>query len=248
MQYKASLWMKTVAVFLGTGIEFLGLWALFHRFKTIQGWSFDEVALFYGAVNISFTIADAMTRGFDVFSQMIKQGGFDILLLRPRSTVLQLFGYELTFRRIGRFVQGLVVFIWTWSSLVIRISFGNILITIWLIINTILVFASIFIFQGALTFKTVESLEVMNIMSYGGVFAAQYPITIYKRFLSAFFLFVIPLGAVSYIPICSLLGKPAFSGFPLWAGWLTPCCGILFFLLSLFAWQIGVKHYTSAGG
>ena len=47
----------------------------------------------------------------------IKTGHFDRLLLRPRSTILQLAGHELALRRIGRFVQGLIVLVWAASML-----------------------------------------------------------------------------------------------------------------------------------
>ena len=37
---------------------------------------------------------------------MVASGDFDRLLVRPRSTVLQLLGQELALRRLGRLVQG----------------------------------------------------------------------------------------------------------------------------------------------
>ncbi len=61
-------------------------------------------------VNISFAFTDALARGFDLFgAQFIKTGNFDRLLLRPRSTVLQLAGHEFTLFRVGRLLQGSIV-------------------------------------------------------------------------------------------------------------------------------------------
>ena len=59
--------MQASGQFVITGLEFVGIWALFARFGRIRGWTLEEVALFYGMISISFAIADALARGFDQF-------------------------------------------------------------------------------------------------------------------------------------------------------------------------------------
>ena len=79
--YPGTLALMSAGQFLVTVIEFLGVWALFRRFGHIGEWRLGEVALFYGYVSITFSIADAVTRGFDVFgSVFVKTGAFDRLL------------------------------------------------------------------------------------------------------------------------------------------------------------------------
>src|SRR6185295_14694023 len=110
MQYPASFVMLTIGQFLSTIVEFIGIAALFGRFHNLGDWTLAQVALFYGTVNISFALADMISRGFDVFGPMfVKTGEFDRLLLRPRATALQLLGYELRLTRLGRFLQGALV-------------------------------------------------------------------------------------------------------------------------------------------
>ena len=67
MQYPASFLFLSLGQFLSTVVEFVGIWALFDRFQNLVGWTLPQVALFYGAVNISFALADTISRGFDVF-------------------------------------------------------------------------------------------------------------------------------------------------------------------------------------
>src|SRR5688572_30616951 len=117
LQYRASLVTQVIGQFLITVIEFLGIWALFDRFGQIRGWRLPEVALFYGMISVTWAITDAISRGFDVFAATVKAGEFDRVLLRPRSTVLQLIGQELTLRRFGRFAQGLVVLAYALAAL-----------------------------------------------------------------------------------------------------------------------------------
>lgn len=247
MQYKVSFLLQVIGHFLGTAIEFFGIWALFNRFNQIGSWTLAEVALFYGMVNVSFACADALGRGFDAFSKIIRSGDFDRLLLRPRSTVLQLLGTEFTLKRIGRFSQGLMVTAWSLITLHIPLTLS----TLWLLtacfIGSIALFMGIVIMQATLTFWTIESLEVMNILTYGGVETAQYPFSIYNKWFQWFFTFVIPLACVSYFPLLAVLNKaPAFS-VPLWVCYLSPIAGPIFLIGALKLWQIGERYYCSTG-
>jgi ABC-2 type transport system permease protein len=92
----------------------------------------------------------------------------------------------------------------------------------------------------------VESLEIANTLTYGGVEAAQYPLDIYGRWFRAFITFVVPLGCVSYYPVAAVLGHVDASGL---AGWrrLTPIFGFVFLGASIFGWRFGVRRYTSTG-
>ncbi len=117
MEYRASFVMLSISSFVGTGIEFMGIWALFDRFRGIPNWSLAETAMLYGMISISFAAAEAMARGFDTFDQMIRMGDFDRLLLRPRNTILQILGREFQLMRVGRFAQGLIVLAWAVNAL-----------------------------------------------------------------------------------------------------------------------------------
>ena len=125
MQYRASFIMLSVGHGVMTGLEFLGIWALFDRFTALDTWSLPEVAFFYGLINIAFALCDAFSRGFDLFASTVKSGDFDRLLLRPRSTALQLAGQELTLKRIGRITQGLVVLLWASHALELALDAGQ---------------------------------------------------------------------------------------------------------------------------
>lgn len=245
MQYKVSFLLQVLGQLLGTVMEFFGIWALFTRFNSIGTWHLPEVALFYGIVNISFACADAIGRGFDTFSRIIKSGDFDRLLLRPRTTVLQLLGTEFTLKRIGRFSQGLIIMGWSLATLHIPLT----LKTLWLLgasfIGSIALFVGIIIVQATLTFWTIESLEIMNILTYGGVETAQYPLSIYSKWFQQFFTFVIPLACVTYFPLVAVLGKDI--SVPLWFCYLSPMAGILFLIIALKLWKIGEKYYCSTG-
>ena len=227
-QYPASTLMLTFGHFAATAIEILGVFALFDRFGPVGGWSFGEAALFYALVNIAFSIADLLTRGFDVFgSDFVRTGAFDRLLLRPRSATLQLIGHEVRVSRLGRLLQGISVLI--------------------LATHLAALFAGLLVLQATLAFWTVESLEIVNVLTYGGVQAAQYPLNIYAAWFRRLLTFGVPLACVAYYPVLAILNRQDPLGAPDWFLPIAPLAGFVFLGLSFLAWRVGMARYASTG-
>ena len=248
LAYPAALAMMSVGQLLATAIEFLGVWALFHRFGHIAGWTLGDVALFYGLVSVTFAIADTITRGFDVFgSVFVRTGNFDRLLLRPRSPALQLMGYEFRLTRIGRFTQGAAVF--ALGAVMTHFGFSPAapLILSFAILGGVALFSGVLVLQATLAFWTVESLEAVNILTYGGEAAAEYPLNVYAGWFRSFLLWGVPIGCVTYLPMLAAMGHADPLGTPGWVLPLAPLAGFAFLAIAVFVWRFGVRHYASTG-
>ena len=247
LQYPSSFAMATAGHLVGTGIEFLGILALFDRFGALPGWSLAEVAFFYGLADLTFGIADALSPGFANFGALVKSGDFDRILLRPRTAVLQLLGQELTLKRIGRMSQGLVVLVWASHSAEIDWTLARGALLGATVVGGVCLFLGLVILQATAAFWTTETLEVWNAFTYGGNYAAQYPLPIYRPWFRRFFTFVIPLACINYLPGIAILGRADPLGLPPVAGWLSPLAGVAFLVAALAAWRVGVRYYMSTG-
>ena len=242
-QYPASVIATSIGAFAATITDFIGIWALFARFRRLEGWGFAEVALLYGVVSVSFALADSLTRGFDVFGeQFVKTGDFDRLLVRPRSTILQLLGYELRITRIGRLAQGLLASAVGVHLLQVEWTIAAWAILVFAVTGGIALFAGILILQATLAFWTVESLEIANTLTYGGVEAGRYPLDVYARWFRDFLIYVVPIGCISYFPVSVVLGRVGYVPFC-----FTPVLGFALLGAALWIWSFGVRHYTSTG-
>ena len=247
LQYRASFIMASLGHLITTGAEIFGIWALFAWTGNLKGWQLFEVGLFYGIVNVAFALADGLARPFDTFSLLVKTGDFDILLLRPRSTVLQVMGQEWQLMRVGRLAQGLLVLIWALVN-VKHASPYNMIIVAFAVLGGACLFYGLFVLQATMAFWSTETLELMNILTYGGTETAQYPLPIFRRWFQRFFIFIVPIGCVTYLPGIAILRKPdTILGTPLWLQCFSPCLGVAFLIASLYIWQLGVRHYRSTG-
>jgi ABC-2 type transport system permease protein len=247
MQYRASFFMLTFGLFLLSLLEFCGILILFDRFGQLRGWSLPEIALFYGMIHMAFSLAEGTARGFDTFSGMVKGGDFDRLLLRPRSTVLQLAGQELQLRRVGRFLQALGVLLWGTTQLELDWTVAKTLLLCFTVLGGTCVFYGLFVLQATMCFWTTEGLEIANTVTNGGTETAQYPLSIYRDWFRSFFTFVVPLACVSYYPALAMLDRSDPLGTTALFHWLAPCIGFVFLAMSLLVWGLGVRHYRSTG-
>ena len=246
MQHRASFAMSAFGNFSATVIDFLGIWALFGSFGALEGWTIAQIAVLYGIVNVSFTVSEAVGRGFDEFSGLVKNGGFDRVLLRPRGTVFQMLASRLELSRVGRLSQGLGVLILGIMLQPQPMGFAQIMLIILSIAGGVMLFMGLLMMQAAMCFWTVESLEAFNVLTYGGVTMASYPLEVYREWFKRFFLYIVPLGCLNYLPSAVLFDK--VLPYPVWTAYLAPAAGALFLCAGCFIWQTGVRHYRSAGG
>lgn len=247
MQYKASFLMQLAGRLLVNSGELMAIFVLFDRFGSIGGWNVYQVAFLYGIVNVSFAVADAMSTGFDLFGDMVKSGDFDRILTRPRSTILQLGGQELTLRRISRLTPGIAALVFAAMNMELDWSLANSGLLLLSVAGGAALFAGLIVLQATLAFWTTETLELMNALTYGGVETTQYPINIYRPWFRNIFTFGVPLATVSYFPSLAIMGVPDPLGTPLWFQYLAPLIGIGFLLASLQVWRFGVRRYMSTG-
>jgi ABC-2 type transport system permease protein len=247
LSYRASFVAYLFAAFLATGGEFIVMYLAFRRFGSLGGWRLQDVALLYGIVGTAMALADMITTGFDTFGNSVRRGDFDRILLRPRSTVLQLFGQELTLRRAGRVSQALMVLTWAIGKLEHDLTLAKIYLLVTSVLSVTCIFVALWIIQATIAFWTVQTQEMMHVLTYGGTEAGSPPVHIYDKWLRRLFLGVVPIASVSYFPALVLLERP--DPFTNWAAlpYLSPLLGPLFLAGALAFWRVGVRHYTSTG-
>lgn len=247
LQYPAAFALQVAGTLLITAVEFVGVWALLRRFGNVRGWELPEVAILYGLVMLGFSTAEMVGRGFDMFYRQVRGGDFDRLLLRPRNTVLQVAGAEFAFARLGRWLQAAVILTWGLAAAAIPWTPARALLLVETAAAVTVLFLGVFVATAAITFWTIQSLEVFAIVTNGAVDAGSYPATVYRGFLRRFLFYVVPVATVTYFPVAALLGRPDPLGTPPWFGWAAPAAAPLFLAAALLLWHLGVRHYSSTG-
>ena len=92
MEYKTSFLLTAIGQFLVSFNVFLGIFFMFQRFSTVEGFTYSEVLLCFSIILLEFALAEMVARGFDTFSGMVRSGDFDRILVRPQSEIIQEIG------------------------------------------------------------------------------------------------------------------------------------------------------------
>ena len=244
LQYRLNTLLAITAQFASSAFMFLAIYLLFGRFGSLGGWSLGEVSLCFGVTMLCFAISEAFARGFDVFSRSVKTGDFDRVLLRPRSTVLQIMGSNFEITRLGRLAQGVFALVLAVRWMGLEWTVPKALTLAAMVIGGTCIFIGVFILGATVCFFTVEGLEFINIFTDGARELASYPLTIFNQWMRRFFTFILPFGCINYLPLMYLTGRAErYAALYM----LTPLLGIAFLVPCVLAWRGGVRRYLSTG-
>lgn len=247
-QYRTSFAIDLIGNFAISFIDFLAVLVIFHNTPQLGAWSVREVAFLYAFSSISFALTDLFIGHLDQFPLKIRDGTFDILLVRPRGTLFQVIGSDFQLRRLGKAIQGAIVLGVVVGSLHIPWDAGRVAMVVAMVPAAIVIFSSVWVVGGCLAFWTTDGGEFANAFTYGGNFMAQYPIDILGTWLRRFLAYVVPLAFVCYFPALYILDKPDPLGLPRFVDVLSPLVALVAAFLAGKVWQFAVRHYRSAGG
>lgn len=242
MQYKASFIMTTIGQFLVSFTTFLGVYFMFSRFNSVNGFTFSEVLLCFSVVLISFSITECFVRGFDVFPRLIKSGELDRILIRPRNEIFQVLTSNVDFSRFGRLLQAILMLVFAIPTSDIVWTIDKIAAVLLMLIGGIAVFSALFVLYAAISFFTIEGLEFMNIFTDGSREFGKYPISIYGEGILRFLTFVVPIALFQYYPLLYIIGRSDNIGLI-----FLPLIGFAFMIPCYAFFKFGIKKYKSTG-
>jgi ABC-2 type transport system permease protein len=247
LAYRVSFLMGVLSVGLGNLAEFATLALVLARFEGIGAWGMREIAFLYGMVSTAFGIMDLVFGGFDPqsFGRAVRRGTFDLFLLRPIDLTLQVLGSTFELRRLGRIGQGAAILIialprvqWT----LLKVAYLPVVLA-----SLVLFYGALFVAGATITFWTIQSIEAMNILTYGGSEMMSYPMHIYGRDLRRFFTYIVPAVFLNYYPSLYFLDLPDPFGMPAYAPFLAPLVAAAMMAAALAFWRFGIRHYASTG-
>ena len=149
--------------------------------------------------------------------------------------------------RVSTAVLGIVLMWFSVTQLGIPWTLGGAVLLMISVAGTVLLLLGLFLVEATLCFLSVQSIEAVNILTFGGRTACEYPVDIYPRPIRLLFMYVAPFGLCMHVPVSALLHHPMVD-WPAWTAYLAPLAGAMFFLLMALVWRkVGVRRYCSTG-
>ena len=247
LQYPASFLMQTLAQLVMEGGELLAVILLIDRFDRLNQWGPGDLYSFFGLMSVCFYLTEIFGRGITGnFPYMVRSGQLDTVLLRPRGVLTQVLCSAADPRRITCIAVGVVSLVMgsrlsaiAWTPLKGLMLAESIFFSFWLLLG-------LFLIEAILCIHSVKSIELTNVLTYGGRSACEYPCDIYPRPLRTLFTVVAPFALVMHVPASMILDKPLF-GWPLWTAFVTPLAGPVLFAIMYLLFGKALRFYRSTG-
>lgn len=238
--YRLNFFSTLTITFLNNLLIPLIMILAYQNGASIPGYDFGEILLIQSVFMLCTGLCAPFLHNL-VWTTMdhIKNGTYDMLLLKPGSVMFISIASSFEISNIGTLLSGVLVF--AYSLRFANPGFFNILQFIFLFTAGILVELSFILLMAATAFKFVGNgriFEIYNtVTTYG-----RYPTSIYKTVLSAITTYIVPVSMLGFFPASALLGKstPGMYGSIL-------CC-VLLFIVSIAIFNRMIRSYQSAGG
>lgn len=241
MSYRADFFISAIMVFVGEMIIPLITILIYQTGASFPGWSMAEVLLIQGVFMLAKGVAFPLFFGI-VWNTLdrVREGTFDLLLLKPRSALYMTLVTGFNTDGLGRLVGGAVVFgaaffylpppgIVEWLGFIILFAVS---------LSVLFSFA---LWMSGILFVWVGSSRVQEIFDAVTVFG-MYPKTIYAKSFQQAITAFIPIAMIAFFPASALLGRSLAGAF------ISASVCMVFLGISLWFWHMMLSKYSSAGG
>ncbi|MGG6312620.1 ABC transporter permease [Paenibacillus macerans] len=244
MQYKFNFMLGSVLAALIQISEFLMVAIVLDRFGAIQGWSVYEIGYLFAVMTLSKTLYRTFADEVHHLERYLVGGDLDQLLTRPLPVLLALMPQNFRLM-LGEVLQGGFILCWSLGAMILsgQVGWSAAVWTPFVILTGAAILFSIGLATATLGFWTTRITELQNITEDAARTAAQYPLTLYPKWMSSLLLFAIPVGFVNYVPSLFILRGEIGP----WILAATAGVAVICLAASLRFWRFGITKYQSTG-
>jgi viologen exporter family transport system permease protein len=246
-QYRASFAADVVGSLLFGVIDVASVVVVFRVTPTLGGFGFAEVFLMTALAGCAFATADLAVGNVERLRQYVRSGLLDSLLVRPLSALAQLAVMDVATRRVGRVAFGVAMIVVAVAHASVPLTAARLALLVVTPIAGAMIFGAVFVASATVAFWWIESGEIANGLTYGGLSFTQYPITIYGTLFRRLFAYAVGFAFVAYYPTLTLLERADPLGAPAILGYASPAVAIAVVTAAGLTWRAGVRHYRSTG-
>ena len=247
-QYKLDSVVSSFAVFFREAAGIIAMYFALLKFDTINNWNINELMFLFSLIFITYGIFIVFFMALRDFSDWIKHGDIDRVMVRPHGILTQLVlcGAD-WLAALGHGTLGITLFILSANNVGVEWNAVTILYYVISIASGVLIQGAVFLFFSAISIYFIETQSLKEIMYWNLRKFAGYPISIDNKFIQSLLIFVVPFAFVNYFPAQFLLRKPDMATYPGWFMYISPFVGIILYIIAYFFWKFSMRYYKSTG-
>ena len=242
LQYRTDMVIEIVSDLLFQAVNLVFILVVFGHTQFLSGWSREEIIFIYGFFLVPYALFSAFFNIWDFNDRYIVKGEMDRILTRPIHSLFQIILERMELESLFGVITGLAVMVYAGVKLQLTLEWYDPFVFAIMVIGGALVYAGIFILLASIGFWSDARTSIMpmmyNIGNYG-----RYPVNIYNKVIRFILTWVLPFAFVGVYPAAYFLGRTEWYFY----AFLTPVVGLVFIMIAIFVWNIGVTKYRGAG-
>ncbi|MCI9888299.1 ABC-2 family transporter protein [Micrococcales bacterium 31B] len=246
--YRASFYADLASQLILIAVEFIELFAILGSVPVFANFTLGQSVALFGLSAFIFSLADLLFGEIENFSEYIRSGKVDVLMLRPLPVLLQIMANDIQIRRSTRMTLGLVTCVAGFVMADVPLTLAGCGFLVLAVVAGVTFYGGTFIVSGAIQFWLIDSKQLGNAFVYGSNYVSQYPAGAMYLPLRVFFTYVIPALLTIYLPAAYALDASPDAAHPPWLIWLVLPGALAFFAVAMLVWRAGTRHYEGAGG
>jgi ABC-2 type transport system permease protein len=247
-QYRTSFAIDVAGSVLFAVLDIGSVLVLFRLAPTLGSFGFPEVFLMAALAVTAFAAADVAVGNVERLRVYVRSGLLDAVLVRPLGVLVQLTALDVAPRRIGRLGMGIVMLLLAAAHAHVPLTPHSLALLALTPIAGAVIFGAVFVATATVAFWWIDSGEIANGFTYGGLHFTQYPITIYGPALRRIFAYAVGFAFVAYYPTLALLDRSDPLGGPVvLLAYGAPVVAVVAAAVAALIWRTGVRHYRSTG-
>lgn len=212
---------------------------LIGRTKTLAGYSFQQVLIFFLTFNIIDTVVQLIFREVYRFRPLVISGDFDLILEKPVNPLFRVMAGGADALDLIMLIPFIIILLII-ASQAGFLTFINIFLFLIFIINSFLIATAFHVFVVSAVLLTMEVDQA--IMIYRDISSlGRLPIDLYREPIRFIMTFVIPIAAMMTFPAKALMGLFTFQGI-IYSFFFA----IVLLWASLKIWHKALREYSSA--
>lgn len=239
LEYRADFFLALIATSMHTAGYLLFMGAILNQVPSVAGWTFDRMLTLFAVNQIMIYLTWGTFRfSLSQFPDDIMKGAFDFILKQPINP-----RFNISFRRQGTDLPLPLIVAGGITLYAVRdISFNpiNTFLFLFLFICGFIILYNLLFSMMSLVFWIIEGEDLMATVEETFSYS-RYPMEIFPTPARAFFLLVIPVLLMIYLPVTALLDI-----FDWKLGLLTIIMVLVSFIISQKIWHAGLRRYSSA--
>jgi len=241
--YKADFTVGAVAQLVNLAASLAFLTLLFTQVDNINGWTFNEMLFLAGVGGFIMNLHHIFLFNMFHLEQYIIDGKFDRFLVRPLSTLFQIYSDSVSDNNLSKLIANSALIIYSANQIGLNLlTLSNVVYGLAALVSGVLVFAAAYMAFATTAFWTGKSHSAIWLIFRLSEYR-RYPFSIYSLPIQIILITAIPLAFASFFPATYFLERES------WFFWqmASIIAGPVLFSGSYLFWKIGVGNYSSTG-